>query len=349
MDEYPGGPAALEATDARKGADAPQSTQGLLIRLLQRRQIGLVAALLGISLVYALFAPGFLTAFNLINVLTDVSIVAIAAVGGTMVILLAGIDLSTGSVLNLSGSVAALYLLQFGLQYGYAASLVAVLLAIAAGLIVGASNAALIALGRLPPFIATLATLSVFQGIAELLTNAFPVPIQAGPFVQIGQGHLFGIPYAIIVMAIVYVAGWLLLNRSKLGRQIYAIGGNATAARLSGVRSNYVTLFVYVVAGGLCGVSAVILAGQLTSGQPVGAVNFNLDVIAAVVVGGTSLMGGRGSLVGTFLGAVFIAVLDNGLTLLNVQDYVQMIVGGLVIAFAVMLDGVMQKRSMRWR
>lgn len=323
---------------------SPARTLGKFAWLVRRREIGLFAALIAVMAFYAIFAPGFLTPFNLTNILTQVSIVAIAAVGGTMVILLAGIDLSTGSVVNLSSSVAALYLLQFGDTYGYLPSSVALAVAIGAGVIVGFTNGVLITAARIPPFIATLATMTVFQGIAQLLTNAFPIPIADGPFTELGQGRFLGIPYSIIVMAIVFVAGWVLLGQTKLGRRIYAFGGNPTAARLSGVRSNYIQVFVYVVAGGLAGLSAAILAGRLTSGQPVGAVGFNLDVIAAVVVGGTSLMGGRGTLLGTFLGALFIGVLGNGLTLLNVQDYVQMIVRGIVIAGAVGLDAFFQER-----
>jgi ribose transport system permease protein len=338
-------PAEGQAVVAQEASAPPARTTSRLAWLVRRREIGLIAALLIVMAIYSVFAPGFLTAFNLTNVLTQVSIVAIAAVGGTMVILLAGIDLSTGSVVNLSSSVAALYLLQWGDNYGFGPSIVALGVAIGAGLIVGLVNGLLITAGRIPPFIATLATMTTFQGIAQLLTNAFPVPIADGPFVQLGQGRFLGIPYSIIIMALVFFAGWVLLNQTKLGRRIYAFGGNPTAARLSGVRSNFVQLFVYVVAAGLAGLSAAILAGRLTSGQPVGAVGFNLDVIAAVVVGGTSLMGGRGTLLGTFLGALFIGILGNGLTLLNVQDYVQMIVRGIVIAGAVGLDGFVQKRS----
>lgn len=338
-------PAEDRVVVAQEASGPAASTTRRLAWLVRRREIGLIAALVAVMAFYSIFAPGFLTPFNLTNVLTQVSIVAIAAVGGTMVILLAGIDLSTGSVVNLSSSVAALYLLQYGDSYGYLPSFVALAVAIGAGVIVGFANGLLITAARIPPFIATLATMTAVQGIAQLLTNAFPVPIANGPFVELGQGRFLGIPYSIIVMVMVLIAGWVLLTQMKLGRRIYAVGGNPTAARLSGVRSNYVQVFVYVVAAGLAGLSAAVLAGRLTSGQPVGAVGFNLDVIAAVVVGGTSLMGGRGTILGTFLGALFIGVLGNGLTLLNVQDYVQMIVRGVVIAGAVGLDAFVQKRS----
>jgi len=298
---------------------------------------------------YTVLAPGFLTTFNLINVLRQVSIVEIAAVGGTMVILLGGIDLSTGSIVNLSGCAAALFLLNnggiYGQSYGLPIALIAIALAVAVGAGVGFVNGVTITVGRIPPFIATLATMTAFQGLAELLTNANPVLIQTGPYTAVALGDLFGIPYAIYIMALITIGGWILLTRTKLGRQIYAFGGNSVAATLSGVRGNRTQLFVYVLAGALAGVSGVIVSALVTSGQPEGAVGFNLDVIAAVVVGGTSLMGGRGTLMGTVLGAVFIAVLGNGLTLLNVQTYWQEILNGVVIAGAVGLDGFVARRT----
>lgn len=320
-----------------------------LPRLRIRREYGLVSALLFVMVLYTVLAPGFLTTFNLINVLRQVSIVEIAAVGGTMVILLGGIDLSTGSIVNLSGCAAALFLLNnggiYGQSYGLPIALIAIALAVAVGAGVGFVNGVTITVGRIPPFIATLATMTAFQGLAELLTNANPVLIQTGPYTAVALGDLFGIPYAIYIMALITIGGWILLTRTKLGRQIYAFGGNSVAATLSGVRGNRTQLFVYVLAGALAGVSGVIVSALVTSGQPEGAVGFNLDVIAAVVVGGTSLMGGRGTLMGTVLGAVFIAVLGNGLTLLNVQTYWQEILNGVVIAGAVGLDGFVARRT----
>jgi len=304
-----------------------------------------VSALVFVMALYSVLAPGFLTTFNLINVLRQVSIVEVAAVGGTMVILLGGIDLSTGSIVNLSGCAAALFLLNSGPNYGVGDTLVAIALAVAVGAAVGFVNGLTITIGRIPPFIATLATMTVFQGLAELLTNANPVLIQPGPYPQIALGELFGIPYPIYIMVIVTVLGWVLLTQMKLGRRIYAYGGNPIAARLSGVQGTGVQLFVYVLAGAMAALSGVIVSGLVTSGQPTGATGFNLDVIAAVVVGGTSLFGGRGTLVGTMLGALFIAILGNGLTLLNVQSYWQEIVRGAVIASAVMLDGYVARRS----
>jgi len=323
-------------------------------RLRIRREYGLLSALVFVMGLYSVLAPGFLTPFNLINVLRQVSIVEIAAVGGTMVILLGGIDLSTGSIVNLSGCAAAMFLLgnggvYNGLGYGQSyplwAAIVAIMLAIAVGAGVGFTNGLIITKGRIPPFIATLATMTAFQGLAELLTNANPVLIQVGPYTDVALGEFLDIPYAIYIMVLITIAGWVMLTKTKIGRQVYAFGGNPVAATLSGVRGNRVQLLVYVLAGALAGVSGIIVSALVTSGQPVGAVGFNLDVIAAVVVGGTSLMGGRGTLMGTVLGAMFIAVLGNGLTLLNVQTYWQEILRGLVIAGAVGLDGFVARRS----
>lgn len=308
-------------------------------RLRQLAQLGPVVALVLLAAVFAVSAPNFTSSANLTNVLQQVSITAIAAVGATVVILVAGIDLSVGSVVALTGSIAALYLQHAILSTGASAA-VAVLLSLVVGTACGFLNGVLITFCRVPAFIATLATLTALRGIALLVTNSYPISINNSAFTQIGIGKVGAVPIPVIIMAVTFAVGYVILHRLKIGRRIYAVGGNREAARLSGIRVSRVLLFAFTFAGLCAGVASVILTAKLSSGQPAGAVGFELDVIAAVVVGGTSLFGGRGRLAGTFLGALVIAVLGNGLTLMNVPFYWQQIVTGAVVVVAVVLDRV---------
>lgn len=300
-------------------------------------QLGPVVALVLLAAFFAVSAPNFTSGANLTNVLQQVSITAIAAVGATVVILVAGIDLSVGSVVALTGSIAALYLQHAILSTGASAA-VAVLLSLVVGTACGFLNGVLITICKVPAFIATLATLTALRGIALLVTNSYPISINNTAFTQIGVGKVGPVPIPVIIMAVTFAVGYVILHRLKIGRRIYAVGGNREAARLSGIRVSRVLLFAFTFAGLCAGVASVILTAKLSSGQPAGAVGFELDVIAAVVVGGTSLFGGRGRLAGTFLGALVIAVLGNGLTLMNVPFYWQQIVTGAVVVAAVVLD-----------
>lgn len=308
-------------------------------RLGQLAQLGPVVALVLLAAFFAVSAPNFTSSANLTNVLQQVSITAIAAVGATVVILVAGIDLSVGSVVALTGSIAALYLQHAILSTGGSA-VVAVLISLVVGTACGFLNGVLITICRVPAFIATLATLTALRGIALLVTDSYPISINNSAFTQIGIGKIGPVPIPVIIMAVTFAVGYVILHRLKIGRRIYAVGGNREAARLSGIRVSRVLLFAFTFAGLCAGVAAVILTAKLSSGQPAGAVGFELDVIAAVVVGGTSLFGGRGRLAGTFFGALVIAVLGNGLTLMNVPFYWQQIVTGAVVVAAVVLDRV---------
>jgi ribose transport system permease protein len=300
-------------------------------------QLGPVVALVLLAAFFAVSAPNFTTGGNLTNVLQQVSITAVAAVGATVVILVAGIDLSVGSVVALTGSIAALYLQHAILSTGTSA-IVAVLISLIVGTACGLLNGLLVTVAKVPAFIATLATLTALRGIALLVTSSYPISIKNTAFTHIGVGKIGPLPIPVIIMAITFAVGYIILHRLKIGRRIYAVGGNREAARLSGIRVSRVLLFAFTFAGLCAGVASVILTAKLSSGQPAGSVGFELDVIAAVVVGGTSLFGGRGRLAGTFLGALVIAVLGNGLTLMNVPFYWQQIVTGLVVVAAVVLD-----------
>ena len=328
-------------------ASPPQTTAAAGVSTRQRRfdgrslrqlaQLGPVVALVLLAAFFALQAPNFVTAANLTNVLQQVSITAVAAVGATVVILVAGIDLSVGAVVALTGSVAALYMQHAILPPGLAAG-VAVLLTVVVAVACGLLNGLLVTVARVPAFIATLATLTALRGIALLITNSYPISIKNPTFTQIGLGKVGPVPIPVIIMAAMFAIGYVILHRLKIGRRIYAVGGNKEAARLSGIRVSRVLLFAFTFAGLCAGIASLILTAKLSSGQPAGSVGFELDVIAAVVVGGTSLFGGRGRLAGTFLGALVIAVLGNGLTLMNVPFYWQQIVTGAVVVVAVVLD-----------
>lgn len=299
------------------------------------QQYGLVLALVLLGAVLSVTTERFLTVENLTNVLRQSSINAIIAVGMMMVILTRGIDLSVGSVLAFSTVIAA------DLLTGAAVSpLVAVLVAVAVGAVVGLVNGALVAWLKIPPFIATLGAMTYVRGGALAYTGGQPIT----GFAELGQGFrylgsavVFNIPVPIIVMAVVYALAYLLLNHTGAGRYIQAIGDNEQAAFLSGLPVNRVLLFVYALAGALAGLAGVILAGRLDSAQPTAGTFYELDAIAAVVVGGTSFAGGQGTVLGTLVGALMIAVINNGMNLLQFPSELQAIAKGVVIILALLI------------
>ncbi len=299
-------------------------------------ELGLATALAFECLVFAALAPHFFSTDNLLNVSLQASITAIIAAGMTFVILTAGIDLSVGSVVALAGIVAT-GTLKIGLPAAVALP-AAGLAALAFGAASGAIAGALVARYAVAPFIATLALMTVWRGVAFVATEGRPVWDLPASFGWLGSARTLGIPFPTLVMAGVYAASHVTLVSTRFGRHVVAVGGNLEAARLAGIRTRRIVASVYVLCGMLAAASGVLLASRMNSGQPNAGLMYELDVIAAVVVGGTSLSGGRGSIVGTFLGAMLIAVLRNGLNLLDVNSYVQQVVVGLVILLAVLLD-----------
>jgi ribose transport system permease protein len=263
-------------------------------------------------------------------------VLAIIAAGMTFVILTAGIDLSVGSLVAASGVVCAL-LLKLPVPAA-PAILIGIAGGITVGLISGVLSGLFIARFSITPFIATLALMTIWRGTAYLMVGGRPVWGLPEQFDFLGSGRLAGIPFPTVVMIVVYLVAWFVLAHTPFGRHVYAVGGNAEAARLAGIRTNRVIVLVYVICGGLAASSGVLLASRMSSGQPNAGLMFELEVIAAVVVGGTSLFGGRGGIVGTFFGAMLIGVLRNGLNLVGVESYVQQVVLGFVILLAVMLD-----------
>ncbi len=285
--------------------------------------------------------PTFLLAENLRNVAGQIAVIAIVAVGMTLVIVTGGIDLSVGSLIALSAVVCAWFVRGLG---GAGASAGALLLGAAGAIalcgLAGAFSGAMIVRFRLPPFIATLAMMQVASGVAYIVARGRPIYDAPEMATALGRGDdpWLGVPWAVWLMLLLYALGHLLMTRTALGRAIYAVGGNEEAARLAGVRTGAVLLFAYVVCGALAGLGGVVMASQLKSGAPTYGLMYELYVIAAVVVGGTSLSGGEGKILGTLIGAFIIAVIQNGMNLTNVESYTQKVVLGLVILGAVLLD-----------
>lgn len=290
--------------------------------------------------------PTFLLPENLRNVANQIAVIAILAVGMTMVIVTGGIDLSVGSLIALAAVVTASLIGRMGGEAAGAGAMVlggAATLALCGG--IGAFSGLMITRFKIPPFIATLAVMQVASGLAYIISEGRPVYRVPQSFVLLGRGAdpVLGIPWAVLLMGVLYAAAHVLMSRTTLGRYIYAVGGNAEAARLAGVRVAAVLLFVYTASGALAGLGGVVMASQLRSGAPTYGLMYELYVIAAVVVGGTSLSGGVGTIPGTLVGAFIIAVIQNGMNLTHVESYSQKVILGLVILGAVLLDRLKQR------
>jgi len=287
--------------------------------------------LLILCIVISLITPRFLSIANIKNVLTQVSVNAVIAIGMSFVILTGGIDLSVGSILAVSGAVAASIIKSTGNVF------LAIIVALAIGSIIGLINGALISKGRIQAFIVTLATMTIFRGVTYVYTNGTPISSLGQSFSGIGNKMILGLPIPVIFMVIVFGIAFYILSQTRYGRYVYALGGNEDSARLSGINTDKIKTLVYVLSGAAAALSGIIVTSRIGSASPNAGVGFELDAIAAVVVGGTSLSGGEGSVVGTIIGALIIGVLNNGLNLINVSPFYQAIVKGLVILLAVMV------------
>ncbi len=309
------------------------------IFLHRSRQLGTLIGLLLLCAALRMLTPHFLTVSNLLNVVLQTSINAIIAVGMTYVIISAGIDLSVGSIVALSGVVLA-SALQAGLPMP-----VAIVAGLAAAGLCGSMNGVLITFGKLPPFIATLGMMSVARGAALLYAEGRPISGFQPDFRALATGEIFLIPQPVVIMILAYVMAHFVLTRTKFGRYTYAMGGNEEATKLSGVNVRFHKTAVYVVSGLTSGIAAIILTARLNSAQPIAGIMYELDAIAATVIGGTSLMGGEGTLAGTLVGALIMGVLRNGLNLLGVSSFLQQIVIGTVIIIAVLVDATLKNRQ----
>lgn len=302
-----------------------------LVDLLRRFSVVLI--LLGISLVFALGSPDFLTSSNLLNVALQTSIIAIVAIGMTFTILTAGIDLSVGSLMALCGALAAGLSTRQGLG-----TVPAIALALLAGMALGGVNGLLIVKGGMPPFVATLAMLAVARGLTLVYTEGRPIAGLSPAFLWLGNGRVLGIPVPVLIMLVLAMVAWLVLRHTRFGLYVYATGGNPETTRLAGVSTARITLAVYVISGFTAALGGVLLAARLWSAQPNAAAGWELDAIAANVLGGTSLFGGVGGVGGTVVGAFIIGVLSNGLNLMGIPSYLQQVIKGVVFILAVMLD-----------
>jgi ribose transport system permease protein len=307
-------------------------------------------ALFVLCLLLSILSDKFLTVTNAWNVLRQISVNVCIATGMTLVVLTAGIDLSVGSVLALCGAVTAgllkngIELPRFDLYIGFTL-LGGVLAGILLGAALGYFNGYVITKFSVPAFVATLAMLTIARGLTMLWTGGFPISGLGEPFAVIGTGWFLGIPLPVWISGVIVLMAVLITQKTRLGRYIYAIGGNENAARLSGINIRKIKITVYAIAGALAAVGGILVTSRLDSAQPNAGITYELDAIAAVVIGGTSLSGGKGSVLGTVLGAIIIGVLNNGLVLLNVSPFWQQVVKGGVILLAVMIDKAGNKKD----
>lgn len=302
------------------------------------RELSLLIGLITLGLLISLATPYFFVPLNLFNVLRQVSVVAILAIGETLVLITGGIDLSIGSIVSMSGVVAA-YCLGIGLS-----PWIALPLGIMAGILAGLVNGVVITRLKVNSFIATLGMLGIAQGVALLFSGGMPLSMRGG-FQFIGQGKLFGVvPVPAIIMFLVIIIAAILMKRSVLARYIYAVGGSERAALVSGVRINRIRTIVYMISGGLAGLGGLIVSSNLAVADPTVATGLELDVITAAVIGGASLSGGEGTAWGALLGAMIMGVLRNGFVMLHVSGYWQLVIMGLFVIVAVAIDNLSARR-----
>lgn len=296
------------------------------------QRYGLFLGLIGLSVILTILKPQFLTAGNLINVVRQISLNGILAVGVTYVLITGGVDLSLGSVVALTGVVAASFA-----HPGDWPVVMPVAMGILAGAACGATNGWIITRGRIAPFIVTLGMMTMARGLALVISRGRPVSNLSPSFTILGDDWL-GFPIPVLILAAVAGVSWMFLSKMRLGRYLYAVGGNEQAAYAAGLNVRSIKTFAYLVSGGLAGLAGVVLAARITTGQPNAGIAYELDAIAAAVIGGTSLSGGVGGIGGTLLGALLMGVINNGLDLLNVSSYYQQIIKGVIIIGAVWLD-----------
>lgn len=298
------------------------------------QKLGPFLALVAVCVALTFMSPDFLSVSNSFDVMRQVSINALIAFGMTLTILLGGIDLSVGSILAVSAVLAALTM-----KHGEGAP-VASAVAVLAGGAMGSLNGVVIAKGRVAPFIATLGTMTLLRGVALVLSNGSPISgFSSDFFAMLGGGYVLRlVPVPVVLMLAMFGVFWFVLTRTVFGRHVYATGGNAEASKLSGVNTDRVQILVYTVSGAMAALAGVILTSRLDSAQPTAGAGYELDAITAVVLGGTSLAGGRGWIFGTLVGALLIGVLNNGLNLMGVSAFYQLVVKGSVILLAVLLD-----------
>lgn len=302
------------------------------LRIKSMREALLLGVVLALCVVWTALNPNFIKLNNVINILRQSSFTAIAAVGMTMILLIGEIDLSAGSVVCISGLLGAMVCRATN------SLALSVLTALTAGALTGLMNGALCAKGRLPGFIATLASMTVLRGLAYIITGGNSVIWINSAFTKIGTGYVWIVPIPVIIMIFVLISGVYLTTELKFGRYIYAVGGNLEASRWSGIEVDKVKIIVYIVMGILTSIAGLIITARLGSGQPSAGTNFEMDCITAAVVGGTSLSGGKGKIIGTIFGVLLLTVLTNGMTLVGINTYWQQVLKGIIIVVSVLAD-----------
>lgn len=291
--------------------------------------------------IFSLASKSFLTLGNILSVGRQMSFTGIAAIGMTLVMLTGGIDISVGSMLAMAGVLCAKLSADVGLPLW-----IAVVITLLIGALFGLINGAAVTWLHIPALIATLATQTILKGIAYLLTNAVPVKNLSATYKFLGQGYIFGvIPVPLIITVALYVLAWWYLDKTYLGRRVYLSGGNEEAARLSGINTKWTITGTYVFSGVFAAIAGVLMAARLGSGQPSVGSGFEMDVITATVLGGISVNGGKGKVVNVFVGACIMGVLANGMTMLNINQYLQWIINGLVLLFAVTMSNLRKSSS----
>lgn len=327
----------------KKSKAAASSGFGAAAKIYFKENMGIIIAFLVLCIFLTVnpkTSGSFFTQKNLFNVLRQISTNLYLACGMTMVIILGGIDLSVGSIIALSGCISAGCVARYDLPLP-----VAIAVGLAVGLMVGVFNGVFICRTTIPPFIVTLATMNIAKGLAYVYTGGSPVRVVTKEWQFLGAGYIGPVPTPVVILAVVLIVTGIIMNKTKIGRHIYAVGGNAQAAKFSGIKVANVKFFVHAFSGLMAGLAGVVLASRMYSGQPTAGDSAEMDAIAAVVVGGTSMSGGSGKIGGTIIGGLIIGVLNNGLNLMNVNSFWQYVVKGTVILLAVFIDYIRNRNS----
>ncbi len=304
------------------------------------KTFGIVLVLLFMIIVLSIATPYFLAATNLINVVRQISFIAIIGFGVTLVIITGGIDLSSGSIVGVTSIVSTMLA-----HPGEHSLIVSLLAGIGVGVGAGLINGLFIAKTGTPPFIATLGMMTSGRGVALLISGGRPVNNVSDEYIFLGAGRVLGIPVPIIILLVLVVIMYIVLNKTPFGRHVLAVGGNEEAAKISGINTGSVKILVYVIAGALASVAGIMMSARVASGQPALGTGYEMDAVASAVIGGTSLMGGVGTIWGTLCGALIIGLINNGMDLMGVNAYWQQITKGIIIILAVILDQLRNKRE----
>jgi ribose transport system permease protein len=313
-----------------------------LQRLRFLKQYGILTVLIVLVIFFSITTGAFLKAENLFNITRQVAMLGISAVGMSCVILTAGIDLSVGSLMSLTNVVCAKLMVE-----GKMHPVTAVFLTLLMTCIIGMVNGAIINLVNIPPLITTLGMMTTLRGISYVLCGGYPIWGFPAKFRNLGQGYVGPFPIPVIIMIMIFILGWMFLNKTVYGRYVYGIGGNEEASRLSGINVKNMKYMVYILCSFMTGIASMIMLSRINTGQPKIGSSFELEVITAVVLGGVSIFGGQGRLFGVFIGVLIMGVLSNGMIIMNISEYWQLIVRGLVLLTAVGVDNISSMKAIR--